>query len=58
MKIERNETYDISGISRDELEWLNNIISDNIEIEKFNGTIIDAIGFRNQIEFILYGYKK
>lgn len=58
MKIERNETYDILGISKNELEWLNNIISDNIEIEKFNGTIIDAIGFRNQIESILYGDKR
>lgn len=55
MKIEKNETYDISGISRDELEWLNIIISDAIDCRKFNHTVVDPFKIRDQIESILYG---
>ena len=58
MKIEKNETYDISGISRDELEWLNIIITEAIESRRFNQTVVDPFEIRNQIEFILYGYKE
>ena len=58
MKIEKNETYDISKISRDELEWLNIIISDAIDCKKFNHTVVDPIEMRDQIESILYGDKK
>ena len=55
MKIEKNETYDILGISRDELEWLNIIISDAIDCRKFNHTVVDSLKIRDQIESILYG---
>ena len=57
MKIEKNETYDIIGISKNELEWLNIIISDAINSRKFNHTVVDPFEIRDQIEFILYGDK-
>lgn len=55
MKIERNETYDILGISRDELEWLNIIITDVIETNKFSNTVVNPFEMRDKIESILYG---
>lgn len=53
MEIERNETYDILGISQNELIWLNDIIEYAIETGKYNPEFVDAIRFGNEIECVL-----
>ena len=53
MKIEKNETYDIIGISKNELVWLNNIIEYAIETRNYNPEFVNAVQFRNEIECVL-----
>lgn len=53
MKIERNETYNILGISKNELNWLNDIIEYAIESGKYNPKFVNAVRFRNEIVCML-----